>query len=91
MDYSKALIIVFITLVIVIGLNAAIYYGITRKHSRNDSVGQIELLRRAAGRVRDPWEVENTNLSELSKLVKDLPGKPKVEQESLEHKAKDNG
>lgn len=72
MDVTKALLVVVITLVIVVGINAAIYIGVTRKNSRNSSLGQIELLRKAAGRVKDPWESENTNLSELSRLVKDF-------------------
>lgn len=90
MDPSKALLVVLITLVIVVGVNVAIYYGVMRKNTRNSSVGQIELLRRAAGRVKDPWEVENTNLSELSKLVKDLQGNSQHNQDSVEREAEDN-
>jgi hypothetical protein len=70
MDVAKALLVVVITLVVVVGINAAIYIGVTWKKSRNSSPGQMELLRKAAGRVKDPWESENTNLSELSELVK---------------------
>lgn len=68
MDYSKALLIVFIALLVVVFINAAIYYSLSKKNS----IGEIELLRKAANRAKDPWEVENTNLTELSSLVKQL-------------------
>lgn len=71
MDFSKAIIVVVVTLLLVIGLNAAIYLSVTRKNS----VGQIELLRRAASRVKDPWQSENEDLSELAHLVKGLQPK----------------
>lgn len=68
MDYSKALLIVFIALLVVVFINAAIYYSLSRKNS----IGEIELLRKAANRAKDPWEVENNKLTELSSLVKQL-------------------
>ena len=65
MDYSKAILIVSITLVVVIILNAAIYVGTRRKRPNNT----IEMFRTAAKRARNPWEDEDTALSELSDLV----------------------
>jgi hypothetical protein len=68
MDVSRAILVVCITLFIVIGINAAIYVSVTRKNT----IGQIELMRRAAKRARDPWKQENDDLMELSKRVADL-------------------
>lgn len=77
MDFSKAIIVVVVTLLIVIGLNAAIYLSVTRKNS----VGQIELLRRAASRVKDPWQSENEDLSKLAHLVEGLQTKKQESQD----------
>ncbi len=68
MDYSKAFLVVCLTLIIVIGINAAIYVML----SRRNEVGQIELLRRASKRARQPWREEDDNLQELSQRVKEL-------------------
>ncbi len=68
MDVSKALLVVGITILIVIGINVAIYASANRKNS----LGQFEMLRKVASRAKDPWEMEDTNLSELSRLVKEL-------------------
>jgi hypothetical protein len=68
MDYSKAALVVCVTLFIVIGFNAMIYVSVTR----GKTVGTIELLRRAAGRARDPWRTEDVALDELSRLVSTL-------------------
>ncbi len=68
MDPSRVFLVVCITLFIVVGINAAIYVSVTRKNS----IGQIELMRRAANRARDPWKPEDDNLKELSRLVSEL-------------------
>ena len=68
MDPSRVLLVVCVTLFIVVGINAAIYVSLTRKNT----IGQIELLRRAAQRARDPWGPEHTDLKELSRLVSEL-------------------
>jgi len=70
MDLDRAFLVVCVTLFIVIGINAAIYVS----YSRKNTVGQIELFRRAAKRARDPWEPEDANLRELSRLVSELKG-----------------
>jgi uncharacterized membrane protein affecting hemolysin expression len=68
MDTGRAAIVICIALFLVIGINAAIYVAFVRKNS----VSQIELMRRAAERARDPWQTENEDLKELSRLVKQL-------------------
>lgn len=68
MDPSRVFLVVCITLFLVVGINAAIYVSFSRKNT----VGQIELMRRAANRARDPWGPEDADLKELSRLVTDL-------------------
>jgi hypothetical protein len=68
LDYSKAILIVCVTLIIVIGINAAIFASTRRKRS----VSTIELFRKAAKRARNPWKDEDAALSELSELVEKL-------------------
>ncbi|UCH59194.1 MAG: hypothetical protein JSV61_13370 [Anaerolineales bacterium] len=68
MDPGKAGLVICLTLFIVIGINAAIYASIRR----GNTVGQIELLRKAAKRARNPWEDEDEALKELSKRVSEL-------------------
>jgi hypothetical protein len=71
-DPGKVMLVIGLTLLIVIGVNVLIYFSVTRK----GTIGQIELMRRAANQARNPWEVEDNSLSELSKLVADLQKKP---------------
>lgn len=66
MDYERVALVVCLTLFIIIGINAALYVTLTR---RNGTIGQIELMRRAARRARHPWEEEDKSLEELSRLV----------------------
>lgn len=68
MDLDKAGIVICLTLFIVVGINAAIYASLRR----GNTIGQIELLRKAASRVRNPWEAEQKALDELSRRVKEL-------------------
>jgi hypothetical protein len=68
MDTGRAAIVICVTLFLVIGINAAIYVAFVRKNS----VSQIELMRRAAERARDPWRPEDEDLKELSRLVEQL-------------------
>ena len=67
-DPGKVMLVIGLTLLIVIGVNVLIYFSVTRK----GTIGQIELLRRAAKQARNPWEVEDNSLAELSKLVAEL-------------------
>lgn len=68
MDSDKALIVVCLTLLIVIGINAAIYVMVRG----SGTVTQVELMRRALGRARKPWSDEEEALQELSQRVASL-------------------
>lgn len=65
MDYSKLILVFFITLVLVVGVNATIYVMLRRING----IGEIELFRRAANRARRPWADEDDALEELSMRV----------------------
>jgi hypothetical protein len=65
MDYGKLILVFFITLILVVGVNATIYVMLRRVNA----VGEIELFRRAAKRARRPWAQEDDALEELSKRV----------------------
>jgi hypothetical protein len=67
-DTGRALLVVVLTLLGVILINVAIYYSIKGK----GTIGQINLMQKAARQARNPWEVEDKALSELSELVKKL-------------------
>jgi len=71
MDYSKAALVVCLTLIIVIGFNVMIYVSA----KRDKSAGTIELLRRASQQARDPWRNEDADLDELSRMVSALRNK----------------
>lgn len=75
MDTGRAALVIILTLLIVIGVNALIYLSL-RKRS---SIGQIEMMRRAAKRARNPWEDEDNNLRELSRRVAELKKQPIVD------------
>jgi len=68
MDYGKAALVICLTIFIVVGINAAIYASLRR----GTTIGQIELLRRAAERVSQPWKDEDDALRELSRRVGEL-------------------
>lgn len=70
MDLEKAALVVCLTLFIVIGFNALIYVSV----SRGDTAGAFELFRRATHRARNPWQPEDDDLQELSRLVAGLKG-----------------
>jgi hypothetical protein len=76
-DPGKVMLVIGLTLLIVIGVNVLIYFSVTRK----GTIGQIELMRRAANQARNPWEVEDNSLSELSRLVADLKKNPDPDQD----------
>jgi len=68
MDYSRVIPIVCIALVIVVGVNAAVYAAL----HRGNEASQVGLLRRAAKTTRRPWAEEDDNLQELSRRVAEL-------------------
>ena len=70
MDYSQVVMVVCLTLVLVVGVNAALYV----LFRRGNEAGQIELFRRAARRAREPWKEEDEALQELSRRVAGLKG-----------------
>jgi ribosomal protein S9 len=79
MDYEKALIVVCLTLLIVIGVNAAIYVMV----KGSGTVTQVDLMRRAFGRARRPWSDEDEALKELSQRVATLR-QPSTDEEDHE-------
>jgi hypothetical protein len=78
MDLEKAALVVCLTLFIVIGFNALIYISV----SRGDTAGTIELFRRATRRARNPWQPEDDDLEELSRLVSGLKAEDQGKKES---------
>lgn len=72
MDTGRAALVIFLTLVIVIGVNVLIYLSLRNR----SSIGQIEMLRRAARRARNPWEDEDNDLRELSRRVAEFKRQP---------------
>jgi len=69
MDTQKAFLVIGITLVVVILFNLAIYALISR---RKDSVGEVELFRKAMKQARNPWREEQENLEALADKVSRL-------------------
>ncbi|HJW90768.1 MAG TPA: hypothetical protein VJ436_09020 [Anaerolineales bacterium] len=65
MDIGRVTLVVCLTVLIVVGINAAFYVYLRK----GNEAGQIELLQRAARRARQPWENEDQALQELSKRV----------------------
>jgi hypothetical protein len=84
LDPDRAFLVICLTLVIVVGVNAVIF-SILR---RGNEAGQIELLRRAASQVKQPWSKEDDALKELSKRVAEL--KEKRETIAPEEKGEDS-
>ena len=76
MNVEKATLVISITLILVIIVNAAIYVAVKRRKT----TGQIKLLQRAAKKARDPWGDENAKLEELSRWVAELRGDEETEK-----------
>jgi hypothetical protein len=72
---GRALLVVILTLLGVILINVAIYYSVRGK----GTIGQIHLMQKAVKQARNPWEVEDKALVELSDLVKKLKQEPAQE------------
>ncbi len=68
MDTTKIVLVICITLAAVAILNAALIAAFRR----GNEAGQIELLKRAVRRSRQPWQPEDDSLSELAKRVEEL-------------------
>ncbi|HSO26702.1 MAG TPA: hypothetical protein VLS48_01435, partial [Anaerolineales bacterium] len=69
MDAERALLVIGVTLILVLALNFAIVATITRGKKRRNNPNTVEMLRRAAKRARSPWEQEDADLAELSRLA----------------------
>jgi hypothetical protein len=76
-DPEKVLLVICLTVLIVGGLNALVYAGLRR----GDEVSMINLARKATRRVRNPWQDEEQNLLELSRLVSALMNAAPGEEE----------
>lgn len=83
MDSGKATLVICLTIFIVVGINTAIYASLRR----GTTVGQIEILRKTAGRIRNPWQAENEALNELSRLVEDLTSSNESDLDSQQNKS----
>jgi len=68
MDPAKAMLVICITIIVVIIINAAIYSTYRRK----DGASSIDLFRKAASQARNPWENEDADLKELSKKIEEI-------------------
>lgn len=91
LDLGRAALIVILALVGVVFINVAIYYMVKGK----GTIGQIQMIRKAAGRARNPWEVEDQALQDLSELVKQLknptPDKASPEEPPTAHSEQPRG
>lgn len=68
MDSGRVVLIICLTIIGVVILNAVLYLALRRGQEAN----MINLLRKAAERARDPWNDEADALEELSRRVADL-------------------
>jgi hypothetical protein len=82
MDLSRAGLVICLTLVIVIGINAFIYVAATRRNT----AGEIRMMRNAFKRIRNPWETEDNALAELSQLVAQFKDQKNDEEKETEPK-----
>ena len=65
---TNGLIVLVIVLVLVIGINGALFMSMRRGRKFQ----QLNLWRKALGRARDPWGNEDRDLAELSRRVREL-------------------
>ncbi|MEA3440323.1 MAG: hypothetical protein U9R58_08575 [Chloroflexota bacterium] len=70
MDPLKAALVITLALFIIVGINIVIY--IIVKGSSRDMPLTMDIIRRAAKRVRNPWIVEDTMLEELADITAKL-------------------
>lgn len=68
MDPGQLIFLFCLVAFIVIGINAFLYVTLKQR----STITQVDLLRKAADRARDPWGEENANLAELSQRIADL-------------------
>lgn len=82
MDPVKAGIVILITLVVIVIINLAIY--VYARRGRRGLPHEIEMLKRAANRARNPWVKEDAMLEELSRLTEALKAQPADRQEEMD-------
>lgn len=70
----KLLLVLCLVIGLVVGINGLLLLNLRRGRS----LREFQLLRKAGRRARDPWQPENQDLAELSRLV---AGLEKSEQE----------
>jgi hypothetical protein len=78
-DNNRVTIVLCLTVAAIVLINLMIFSLLRRKP--DNSVGQIEMLRRAAQRARQPWQEEDDNLAELSRKVAALKQPPPGEKD----------
>ena len=69
MGSQQALLIIGLIILVIVLINLAIIYSIKR---RSNTVGQVELFRRAMKKAQNPWQEEQEKLRNLSDQVKKL-------------------
>lgn len=79
-DGERASLVICLTVVAVIFINVGIF-SLFRRGPGN-SAGQVEMLRRAAHRARQPWQEEDDNLKELSRQVAALKQPPEEDSKN---------
>ena len=75
MPNGNILLVICLTALIGLGVPAMLYAGLRRR----GTIGQIELMRRAAKRSRQPWQPEDSQLKELAQRVAKLHRKTKTD------------
>jgi len=65
---TRVLLALLIVVVVVVGVNGFLLNALRK--GRN--IRHIQLWQKAAHRARDPWQPENKDLAELSRLVSQL-------------------
>ena len=74
MEYTNALVIVGIALVLVILFNVGIYASLKGKNGNKP--GTVDLFKNAFDKAKNPWEDEDNALKELSEIVSTLQKDP---------------
>ena len=69
---ERAMLIICVGIGLAVLLPLLIYASLRRQNTNQ----QIELLKRATTRSRQPWVNEDDNLQELSRLIAQLQNKP---------------
>jgi hypothetical protein len=75
---NGVLLVILILAVLVVGVNGALF--LLLKRGRTDQY--FTLWKKVANQARNPWQQEEDNLDELSRLVSDLKQIEKAEQDS---------